>query len=513
MEDCWLENEKFDFDIPLSPLFGDGPDEKEVGNNDENIDEDSDDEIFFGPVGHLERCAAAVVQKNTVEPVKPLEPKEQVMLLQECAKVSAMLKYKPLTSFNSSSPVAVVPPFKRNSSGINLLSLKSAREKMSNKENIENFGNLSVSKDTSKIEDKPKLHVPEKLKNSLNETQSKEKKPIRRLSCESGIARRSSSRIALPVATGIPKMQPKGLKPTGVPLLKPGLLQAKARPRTTATQESKLKPMKATGLETKSVSCLEASNSKAKVNERTKSVSGALPSRLFTTPKKAGEHRRSLSSTTERQTPRRQSNLNSSISKLPFTRPSHNSTPIRPVSAQTPNSRRSIGQGIPRPKSRLSVSGILKPSQDKSLISAPRAKFSETPKSIAKSRKSISKDEIRKSEKEATLLNEKSPTKVALISMPSPISNKTKKPLPDDVPAPVVDYFSNEEKPEQNSFKTDLLVPEVSMVQRSPLLKLDSPVAENPFCDPFATGSTPPVAPLSAGILEPEQVETNLIQF
>ena len=172
-----------------------GPDEKEAGNNDENIGEDSDDEIFFGPVGHLERCAAAVVQNKTVEPVKPLEPKEQVMLLQECAKVSAMLKYKPLTSFNSSSPVAVVPPFKRNSSGINLLSLKSAREKISNKENIENFGDLSVLKDTSKIEDKP---VPEKLKNSLNEMQPKEKKPIRRLSCESGIARKSTSKIAVP---------------------------------------------------------------------------------------------------------------------------------------------------------------------------------------------------------------------------------------------------------------------------------------------------------------------------
>ena len=83
----------------------------------------------------------------------------------------------------------------------------------------------------------------------------------------------------------------------------------------------------------------------------------------------------------------------------------------------------------------------------------------------------------------------------------------------DDVPAPVVDCFTNDEKPEENSFKTDLLVPEVSMVQRSPLLKLDSPVAENPLCDPFATGSTPPVAPFSVGILEPEQVETNLIQF
>ena len=52
------------------------------------------------------------------------------------------------------------------------------------------------------------------------------------------------------------------------------------------------------------------------------------------------------------------------------------------------------------------------------------------------------------------------------------------------------------------------------MVNNSPLLKFESPLADNVVVDPFATGNTPPTPAVSDGVLAPEPVvEPNLIQF
>ncbi|XP_073429613.1 G2 and S phase-expressed protein 1 isoform X3 [Dendrobates tinctorius] len=53
-----LTDEKFDFDISLSPT---------------SVKEDNDDEVFIGPVGHREKCVSAVVQsQSSEERVSPL---------------------------------------------------------------------------------------------------------------------------------------------------------------------------------------------------------------------------------------------------------------------------------------------------------------------------------------------------------------------------------------------------------------------------------------------------------
>ncbi|XP_069485331.1 G2 and S phase-expressed protein 1 isoform X2 [Ambystoma mexicanum] len=60
LEITLLTDEKFDFDLSLSPTSG-----KEDGGG--------DDEVFMGPVGHKEKCVAACVetQKNEAEPKSP----------------------------------------------------------------------------------------------------------------------------------------------------------------------------------------------------------------------------------------------------------------------------------------------------------------------------------------------------------------------------------------------------------------------------------------------------------
>ena len=108
-------------------------------SNDEN--DDYDDEVFFGPVGHLERCAAVAAKKENVDPLKPLEPAEQALLLQESAKLSCLLKLKPLSAIQNGSPGAMIYPFKRDSSGIDITKLRLFRDKLSSKEEKENKEN------------------------------------------------------------------------------------------------------------------------------------------------------------------------------------------------------------------------------------------------------------------------------------------------------------------------------------------------------------------------------------
>lgn len=104
-------------------------------------DDDYDDEVFFGPVGHLERCAAVVAKKENVVPLEPLQPAEKVSLLQESAKLACLLKHKPLDTIQNIKPGPVIYPFKRNSSDIDIRKLKLCRDKLSSTENKENIGN------------------------------------------------------------------------------------------------------------------------------------------------------------------------------------------------------------------------------------------------------------------------------------------------------------------------------------------------------------------------------------
>ncbi|XP_032217787.2 G2 and S phase-expressed protein 1 isoform X2 [Nematostella vectensis] len=82
MDVALLEDEKFDFDLPLS--------------SDE--EQEDDDEIFFGPVGHKERCVAtnaevhAVAENEDWKPMSPLTAEQIVEIFKEATAVACMLK-------------------------------------------------------------------------------------------------------------------------------------------------------------------------------------------------------------------------------------------------------------------------------------------------------------------------------------------------------------------------------------------------------------------------------------
>ncbi|XP_031570552.1 mucin-5AC-like [Actinia tenebrosa] len=104
MDSPLLEDEKFDFDLPLSP--------------DEERDQDEeDDEIFFGPIGHNERCVAAktetkvskyIDEVESFKPLSPLNPEQVVEIFKEATSMALM--------FRTSSSEAVVEDQDKKSS-------------------------------------------------------------------------------------------------------------------------------------------------------------------------------------------------------------------------------------------------------------------------------------------------------------------------------------------------------------------------------------------------------------
>lgn len=134
-----------------------------ITTNDSADNDDYDDEVFFGPVSHMERCAAVVAKKDVVEPIKPLEPAEQALLLQESAKLSCLLKLQPLAESNQQNNIQ---PLRRDSSGIDIERLRMFRDKLMSSENKENISNSSE-------DDIPALNKKKTIKTSFLEEESK----------------------------------------------------------------------------------------------------------------------------------------------------------------------------------------------------------------------------------------------------------------------------------------------------------------------------------------------------
>ena len=156
--------------------------------------------------------------------------------------------------------------------------------------------------------------------------------------------------------SSIPKMQSKTAKPSTIPSLKPGLLQGQSRLRGgTAAQESKLKPMKAIKSSTSSASeplkpkinTLSKGSGLARANSSNAfGFARADSSNAYMTPKKDGGTKHVRSNTAENLTRRKSTNLSTSISRLQFTKPSHNSTPKQPTLKQNSSARRSIDSAV-----------------------------------------------------------------------------------------------------------------------------------------------------------------------
>ncbi|XP_071961486.1 uncharacterized protein [Antedon mediterranea] len=67
-----VENEQFDFDLSLSPNC----------TNDEDLQEE-EDEVFFGPVNHREKCVRAGKEIDSVKPLSPLTNEQYAELFKE----------------------------------------------------------------------------------------------------------------------------------------------------------------------------------------------------------------------------------------------------------------------------------------------------------------------------------------------------------------------------------------------------------------------------------------------
>ncbi|XP_078384916.1 uncharacterized protein LOC144667395 [Oculina patagonica] len=85
-----IEDEKFDFDVPVSPT---DCDVREISN-----DLEDEDEVFFGPVGHKERCVTLNSQDDdNFKPMSPLNGEQIAELFKEATAVSIFIKNSSLT--------------------------------------------------------------------------------------------------------------------------------------------------------------------------------------------------------------------------------------------------------------------------------------------------------------------------------------------------------------------------------------------------------------------------------
>jgi len=86
-----IEDEKFDFDIPVSP---NDCNEREIYSN----DLEDEDEVFFGPVGHRERCVNSGLQDDdNFKPMSPLNSEQIAELFKEATAVSIFIKSSSLS--------------------------------------------------------------------------------------------------------------------------------------------------------------------------------------------------------------------------------------------------------------------------------------------------------------------------------------------------------------------------------------------------------------------------------
>lgn len=173
--------------------------------------------------------------------------------------------------------------------------------------------------------------------------------------------------------SSIPKIRSKIARPSSIPSLKPGLLRGQTRLKSAAPQESKLKPIKALKPTHTLLNEPKAGGAYGK---------GKIPSNSlnkFVTPKKNSEAKHVRSNTQDNQTRRRSTDLSTSMSRLNFSRPNHNSTPKQqdcPVK-QSSSLRRSSGSAANPMKT--SSSSINTPLKTKSLGHVKREIGQDTP--------------------------------------------------------------------------------------------------------------------------------------
>ncbi|EDV25391.1 uncharacterized protein TRIADDRAFT_55442 [Trichoplax adhaerens] len=92
-----IADEQYDFDLKFSPVQNLNSKVEELpsntGDKDEVDEEDDDDEdVFFGPVGHKERCLKAALEQNKVESGSPLNGRQVVELFKEATSIAVQIE-------------------------------------------------------------------------------------------------------------------------------------------------------------------------------------------------------------------------------------------------------------------------------------------------------------------------------------------------------------------------------------------------------------------------------------
>eukprot|EP00794_Sanderia_malayensis_P006032 gene6032-6733_t len=552
MEDSWIDKEEFNFDIPLSPLSCES--KKHDGENIHKSfkeEDDDEEEVFFGPVGVMERCAAAVVEKNIVEPIQPLDAKQRALLLKETAALSVLIRHKkPLSNLDSncSSPIAVVHPIlKKEFDPVKSNSLKTmplpCQNNISLTKLAENKENSSVISEDLKST-KSQRHKSANVSGSLHR---------RSLSCPrkvDGRSERPSQNKEIPKlnssngsvvseglrSNGIPRLagdKSKIARPSCIPSLKQGLLMpGQAKLRCTSNQESKLKPVKVVRSQVKTTSPASLSNNVKSQQIKSRRTSSNLSSNFVATP--SSKESMMNSSDVPR---RRRSSIGLNSSKLAFPKPTNNSTPLRGNITSKLTRKNSVG--LPVPIARNSTSKLSSTPRrsiaDVSILPSQDSKISSNNQLV--SRRSFASKQLKQLQvgasveisrilDEPVVLNTTSTSDCSILPGQQDLKEQSVNSedlkisglLQIDQIATSVPISSNRANaqldsglkihseeagkemvtgsPEKNE---EMLLPEIAMKSDSPLLKFESPVIK---ADPFATGDTPP--PSSAPLLSPE---------
>ena len=189
-------------------------------------------------MGHFERCAAVVAKKDVVEPLKPLEPQEQALLLAESASLSVILKHKPLGTVQANSPVAVVFPFKRESPAIDIEQLRSYRERVASKEKL---NSSSGSGEDNKENRSTKRTDEENVQSSKENSTAKQNSSIK----DFVINRRSFSKTSTsPNQTSQTTSVMRENKEKGIPSPKKSNLNSSLQKRSCGSEEKKMQGSK-----------------------------------------------------------------------------------------------------------------------------------------------------------------------------------------------------------------------------------------------------------------------------
>ncbi|KAL8594742.1 hypothetical protein ACOMHN_051688 [Nucella lapillus] len=101
-----IEDEVFDFDLPLSPestAAREKQEEKAAKTN------GNDEEVFFGPMGFTEKCIAAGVAEEAIQPLSPLRPDQMAELAKEAYSVACRISMMRSNSQSSTSSVSTSP--------------------------------------------------------------------------------------------------------------------------------------------------------------------------------------------------------------------------------------------------------------------------------------------------------------------------------------------------------------------------------------------------------------------